>query len=155
VKKEEIYKRVENYLYDFINENGFEIVDIEFVKECNNNYLRVFINKQGGVTISDCQITSRFLEKKLDEEDIIDGEYILEVSSPGLDRNLKKEKDFIDSVGKIVDIKLYRKNIDKKKEFQGELIGLIDGVITIIDEEGITLSFEKKDVASIRLAVIF
>ena len=146
--------KVRALLTQVIEETGVELVDIEFAKEGQNWYLRIYIDKSNGITIDDCEKISRIAEKVLDEKDIIEQAYILEVSSPGIDRPLKTDKDFEKFVGEIVDIKLY-KAINKKKEFQGELKGLEGTIVTIIEETGEELSFERKDIASIRLAVLF
>lgn len=151
--KEQIESLVEQLLQPILDEHQYELVDIEYVKEAGNWYLRVFIDKQGGVTIDDCEITSRALEVKLDEKDPIKDPYILEVSSPGLDRPLKKEKDFIRSMGKTVEIKLY-KAMNNKKEFIGTLEAYDDNTVTIQTDDG-TITLERKDIAIIRLAVIF
>ena len=113
-------KKAEDLILPIIEENKFELVDIEFVKEGPNWYLRVFIDKDEGITIDDCELVSKAFEKKLDEEDIIKQAYILEVSSPGIDRPLKKDKDFKRCIGKLIDIKLY-KPFEGRKEFQGTL----------------------------------
>ena len=146
--------KVRNLLTQVIEETGVELVDIEFAKEGQNWYLRIYIDKNNGITIDDCEKTSRIAEKILDEKDIIEQAYILEVSSPGIDRPIKKDEDFEKFAGEIVDIKLY-KAIDKQKEFQGALKGLEGSIVTIVEENGEELSFERKDIASIRLAVLF
>lgn len=104
--------------------------------------------------MDDCETVSRAVEKVLDVEDPIEQAYILEVSSPGLDRPLKKDSDFVKYAGETVDVKLY-KAVDKQKEFQGILKGLDGTVVTITDENGAELSFDRKDIALIRLAVLF
>ena len=136
-----------------LEENDFEFVDLEFVKEGPNWYLRVYIDKPDGVTIDDCEMISKAFDKKLDEIDPVEQPYILEVSSPGLDRPLKKDEDFVKFKGKMVEIKLF-KPINGKKVHIGELIGIIDNQIAIFDN-GEELKFDRKDVASCRLAVIF
>ncbi len=141
-------------LEPIIEENGLELVDLEFVKEGVNWYLRVYIDKEGGVTIDDCEGVSRALEAKLDAEDPIEQAYILEVSSPGIDRPLKKEADFVKYRGEIIDVKLYKPQ-DGSKQFQGRLLGLEDGVLSIEEETGNVVTFAYKDTASVRLAVIF
>lgn len=135
-------------------EKALELADLEFVKEGPNWYLRIYIDKEGGVTIEDCESVSRILEKKLDEKDPIEQAYILEVSSPGIDRPLKKPEHFQKYIGEIIDIKLY-KPLEGKKEYQGELKQFEDGIITITDENGKELQFVQKETASVRLAVIF
>lgn len=154
MSKQNIEQTVETYLKPILDEHNFELVDVEYVKEGTNWYLRVFIDKQGGITIDDCELVSRALEKILDKEDPIKNSYILEVSSPGLDRPLKKDSDFEKYKGRIVDIKLY-KPFNKKKEYSGELLELRDNIVYIIDEEGNQLSFNRNDIAIVRLAVIF
>lgn len=149
----DILVKVEEKLSPIINDNGYELVDIEFVKEGPNKYLRVYADKDGGITIDDCEIISRALEAELEKDDFIEEAYILEVSSPGIDRILKKDFEYIKYKGRLVDIKLY-KPIDKVKQFQGKLIGLVDDKI-VIEESGKEISFDRKDVAVCRLAVEF
>lgn len=141
-------------LEPIVAEHGLELVDLEFVKEGVNWYLRIYIDKEGGVTIDDCEAVSRALEAKLDAADPIEQAYILEVSSPGIDRPLKKEADFIKYQGEIIDVKLYKAQ-DGSKQFQGKLLGLADGVLSIEEEDGNVVTFAYKDTASVRLAVIF
>ena len=137
-----------------LEELAYELVDLEFVKEGQSWYLRLYLDKEGGITLDDCEKASRAIEVVMDEKDPIEQAYYLEVSSPGLDRPLKKEKDFIKYAGEVVDVKLYRAQ-NKKKTFQGELVGLKDDVVTILDEAGEPLSFARKDIAQIRLAILF
>ena len=141
-------------LESIIAEKGLELVDLEFVKEGVNWYLRVYIDKDGGVNIDDCEAVSRALEVKLDEKDPIEQAYILEVSSPGIDRPLKKDADFVKYQGEIIDVKLYKAQ-DGSKQYQGKLLGLENGVLSIEEENGNVVKFEQKDTASVRLAVIF
>ena len=141
-------------LEPIIAEKGLELVDLEFVKEGVNWYLRVYIDKDGGVNIDDCEAVSRALEVKLDEKDPIEQAYILEVSSPGIDRPLKKDADFVKYQGEIIDVKLYKAQ-DGSKQYQGRLLGLENGVLSIEEENGNVVKFEQKDIASVRLAVIF
>ena len=93
-RREEYEKKTEELVMPLIEKNNFELVDIEYVKEGDRFYLRVYIDKEGGITIDDCEIISRALEEKLDAQNFIEDSYILEISSPGLGRPLKKEKDF-------------------------------------------------------------
>lgn len=120
MKRTEIVAKTEELVTPIIEENHFELVDVEYVREGANWYLRVYADKEGGINIDDCVLISRALEEKLDAEDFISDAYILEVSSPGLGRPLKKEKDFKRSLGKSVECKLY-KAINKQKEFEGIL----------------------------------
>ncbi|HIY04638.1 MAG TPA: ribosome maturation factor RimP [Candidatus Anaerotignum merdipullorum] len=147
-------EKVMPLLEPIVAEKKLELVDLEFVKEGANWYLRVYIDKEGGVSIDDCEAVSRELEAKLDTEDPIEQAYILEVSSPGIDRPLKKEADFEKFSGDIIDIKLY-KALDGKKQYQGKLLGLQDGCISIEEEDGTIRAFAQKEVADVRLAVIF
>lgn len=147
-------KKVLPLLEPIVAERGLELVDLEFVKEGANWYLRVYIDKEGGVSIDDCEAVSRALEAKLDETDPIEQAYVLEVSSPGIDRPLKKNADFIRFQGEIIDVKLY-KAVDGQKQFQGKLLGLNDGVISLEEEDGTVREFVQKDTADVRLAVIF
>ena len=128
-------------------------MDVEYVKEGADYYLRVYADKEGGITIDDCVLISRALEAKLDAEDFIPDAYILEVSSPGLGRPLKKEKDYKRSIGREVDIKLY-KALDGTKEFTGTLRSYDDTSVTI-ETETSNMSFDKSDIALIRLALDF
>jgi len=110
-------------------QSEIELVDVEYVKE-RDWYLRVFIDKAGGIEIDDCQALSERLEKVLDEKDIIEGSYILEVSSPGLDRQLRKPRDFVREQGKKVDVTLYAP-VDGTKEFTGVLEGYDEDAKTV------------------------
>ena len=117
-KKENYEQKTEEILLPITEEYGFELVDVEYVKEGSTWYLRAYIDKPGGIDINDCEKVSRRLSDLLDEKDYIEDAYILEVSSPGLGRPLKKEKDFKRSMGEEVEIRTYRM-IDKQKEFTG------------------------------------
>ncbi|MBQ9886494.1 MAG: ribosome maturation factor RimP [Lachnospiraceae bacterium] len=153
-KREEIERMTEELVTPIITKNNFELVDVEFVKEGSNHYLRAYIDKEGGITVDDCELVSRALSDLLDEKDFIAESYILEVSSPGLGRPLKKEKDYKRSLGKELEIRLYRA-VDKQKEFYGILKSYDDSTVTISDENDKELTFEKSDIALIRLAVHF
>ena len=153
-KKESYESRVEAYLLPLMEENNFELVDVEYVKEAGTWYLRAYIDKEGGIAVDDCEVISRKLSDWLDKEDFIDDSYILEVSSPGLGRPLKKEKDFKRSLGKEVEIRTYRM-VDKKKEFTGILTGYDKDTVTIEMENSEQKTFDKGDIALIRLAFDF
>ena len=98
-RREEYEQKTEALVLPIIEANNFELVDVEYVKEAGNWYLRVYVDKEGGIAVDDCEVVSRALSDKLDVDDFIEDSYILEVSSPGLGRPLKKEKDFIRSIG--------------------------------------------------------
>lgn len=153
--KREVYEqRTEELIMPVIVENNFELVDVEFVKEGSNWYLRLYVDKEGGININDCELVSRAMSDILDKEDYIEESYILEVSSPGLGRPLKKEKDFVRSTGKEVEIRLY-KAVEKQKEFTGILKDFDKNSVTIELENGEDKTFNRNDIALIRLAFDF
>lgn len=153
-KREEYEKMTEELVLPMIEENKFELVDVEYVKEGGNRYLRIYIDKPGGINIDDCELISRALSDKLDEKDFIQDAYILEVSSPGLGRPLKKDKDFNRNIGERVEIKLF-KAVDKQKEFEGILKSFDKETVTIEPDEGTDMVFERSEIALIRLALDF
>lgn len=153
-KREQYEAKVEAWLLPVLKEYAFELVDVEYVKEVGIWYLRAYIDKEGGITVDDCEIVSRRLGEWLDKEDFISDSYILEVSSPGLGRPLKKEKDFARSIGKDVEIRLY-KPLNKQKEYTGTLASYDADTVTITLEDGSDLIFKKSDIALIRLAFDF
>ncbi|MDR7811870.1 ribosome maturation factor RimP [Lacrimispora sp.] len=153
-KREEYEAKTESFLLPLMEENNFELVDVEYVKEAGNWYLRAYIDKEGGITVDDCETISRRLGDWLDEKDFIADSYILEVSSPGLGRPLKKDKDFNRSIGKDVDIKLY-KPLNKQKDFTGTLTSYDRETVTINQEDGIELVLNRPEIALIRLAFDF
>ena len=155
MSKREIYEqKTEAILLPIVDELGFELVDVEYVKEGSTWYLRTYIDKPGGITIDDCEVVSRRLSDILDEKDYINDAYIMEVSSPGLGRPLKKDKDFKRSMGEEVEIRTYRM-VDKKKEFTGILVAYDEETVTIEFEDETTKTFNRGDIALIRLAFDF
>ena len=153
-KREQYEKQTEELLEPIVTGFGFELVDVEYVKEAGTWYLRAYIDKPGGITVDDCEAVSRKFSDVLDEKDYIEDTYIFEVSSPGLGRPLKKEKDFARSIGKDVEIRLY-KAIDKQKEFTGTLTSYDADSVTLTMEDGSERTFEKSGIALIRLAFDF
>mgnify|MGYP002291876124 CR=1 FL=1 len=153
-KREEYETRTEEILEPIMKENDFELVDVEYVKEGATWYLRAYIDKEGGITVNDCEAVAREMNEILDREDYIEDSYVFEVSSPGLGRPLKKEKDYARSMGKELEIRTYRA-IDKKKEFYGILKSYDEKTVTIETEDGSELTLEKADIALIRLAFDF
>ena len=153
-KREQYEAKTEAFLLPLMEEYRFELVDVEYVKEAGNWYIRAYIDKEGGFTVDDCETVSRRLSDWLDKEDFIEDSYILEVSSPGLGRPLKKEKDFVRNKGKEVDIKLY-KAIDRQKDFTGILTDFDKDTVTITMGDGETVVFDKADIALIRLSFDF
>lgn len=153
-KREEYEQLTEELVMPIIEQNNFELVDVEYVKEASNYYLRIYIDKEGGITVDDCEIVSRALGDLLDAKDFIEESYVLEVSSPGLGRPLKKEKDFKRSIGMEVEIHLY-KAIDRQKDYTGVLIAYSDDYVTIAVDDDKEMKIERKDIALIRLAFDF
>ena len=152
-KRETYEQKTEQLLLPIMEEHQFELVDVEFVKEAGNWFLRAYIDKPEGVSIIDCENVSRAFSDKLDEEDFISDAYILEVSSPGLGRALKKDRHLEKSLGEEVEVRTY-KPIDKQKEFTGILKSYDKDTITIQTEEK-DLVFAKSDIAIIRLTLDF
>ena len=150
-KREEYESKTEALLAPIIEEMKLELVDVEYVKEAGENYLRAYIDKEGGVDINDCEAVSRRLSDLLDEKDFIPDAYILEVSSPGLGRQLKKDKDFVRENGKEVEVKLF-KAVDGSKEFRGVLAGFDDKTVTVTID-GNDVAFERANISKISLAV--
>ncbi len=153
-KKEQYEARTEELLLPILKEYGFELVDVEYIKEAGTWYLRNYIDKEGGITIDDCELVSRALGEKLDQEDFIEDSYIMEVSSPGLGRPLKKERDFQRSLGEEVEIRLFRP-IDQEKEYIGALAAYDKDTVTIELEDMSQLKIDRKNIALIRLAFDF
>ena len=153
-KRESYEQRTEKFLLPLMEEHGFELVDVEFVKEAGVWYLRAYIDKEGGIAVDDCEVISRKVSDWLDKEDFIDESYILEVSSPGLGRPLKKEKDFARSIGKDVEVRLY-KALNKSKEYTGALEAYDKESVTLKMEDGSQMTFQRADIALIRLALDF
>ena len=153
-KGEQYEKKTEAWLLPVLEEYGFELVDVEYVREVGVWYLRAYIDKDGGITVDDCETISRKLGEWLDEEDFISDSYILEVSSPGLGRPLKKEKDFVRSIGKDVEARLY-KPLNRQKEYRGTLKSYDADTVTITLEDGGDLPLKKSDIALIRMAFDF
>ena len=153
-RREEYESRTEQFLLPVLKEHQFELVDVEYVKEAGNWYLRAYIDKEGGITVDDCETISRILSDWLDRNDFIEESYILEVSSPGLGRPLKKEKDFARSLGDEVELRLYRPR-NRQKDFAGILKAYDRDTVTIETEEGTDEVIARADIALIRLALDF
>ena len=152
-RREKYESRTEAFLLPVLAEHNFELWDVEYVKEAGTWYLRAYIDKPDGVNIGDCEAVSRALSDKLDEADFIEDAYILEVSSPGLGRTLKKDKHLEKSLGEEVEIRLY-KPVDKCREFTGVLKSYDADSITIDTAEK-EMTFARKEIALIRLALDF
>lgn len=153
-KRERYEKKAEALILPIINKNNYELVDVEFVREGSNWFLRAYVDKEGGFSVNDCEKVSREFSDLLDKEDFIEESYILEISSPGLGRPLKKDKDFERSIGEEVEIKLY-KAFEEQKEFSGTLEAYDVQTVTIGFEDNTKKTFERKNIALIRLAIDF
>lgn len=153
-KREQYEQRTEELLMPILEELNFELVDVEYVKEGSSYYLRAYIDKEGGITVDDCETVSRRMSGLLDEQDYIEESYIFEVSSPGLGRPLKKEKDYARSMGKELEIRTYQA-VNRKKEFYGILKAYDADTVTIELEDETELTFAKPQIALIRLAFDF
>lgn len=153
-----VKKRIEEIVAEFagpiVTSHSFELVDVEFIKEGTNWYLRIYIDKPGGIMIDDCQLVSEEISDILDKKDPIAQSYFLEVSSPGLDRPLKKDSDFERFKGELVEVKVF-KPIDGRKIFEGELLGLIDNKINIKIDDKSNMEFERDAVALVRRVIKF
>lgn len=147
--KEDIEQKVEEIVKSLVSDEIFELVDVEYVNE-GHWYLRIFLDKEGGLEIEDCQMVSEQVAKILDEQDFIKERYYLEVSSPGLDRKLRKERDFIKHKDTLVDVKIKK----EKKPLIGLLGNFDDDFIEIIINDEIN-KIERKTISSIRLHLEF
>lgn len=155
--KKQIEDTCEKLVTPIIEEYGCELVDVEYVKEGSIFYLRVYADKEGGITIDDCVDITKKLNPKLDEyEKEFKDPYILEVSSPGLLRPLKKDKDFNRNVGKMLEIKLFKTcDDDLGKEFEAELVSFDSQTITVMTDQDIEISIDRNNIALCRLAFEF
>ena len=153
-RREEYEMKTEALITPIVDEKGFELVDVEYVKEGSNWYLRAYVDKEGGITINDLESVSRILSDKLDEEDFISDAYILEVSSPGLGRPLKKDKDFDRNMGNEIEVHLYRA-VDRQKQLVGLLKAYNADTITIENEDGSETDIDRVNVSLARPTIDF
>ena len=155
MSKASVYEaKTESLIMPILDRLNFELVDVEFVKEGGTWYLRAYIDKEGGITVNDCEDVAREMNVLLDEEDFIPDAYVFEVSSPGLGRPLKKEKDYIRNMNKEIEIRTY-KAINRCKEFYGLLKAYDKDTVTIETEDGENIIFNKSEIALIRQAIDF
>lgn len=152
-RKETIEKTTEELVSPILDEMDFYLYDVEYVKEGADYYLRIYIDKEGGITINDCEAVSRRMNDILDEKDYVQDAYIFEVSSPGLGRRLTKDKHLQMSLGEEVEIKLYKAR-DKVKEFTGILKSFDENTITLETENGDDI-FTRSEIADCRLTIDF
>lgn len=151
-KREDYEAKTEKLIMPIVEANNVELFDVDYIKEGQDWYLRVYIDKEGGVTIDDCQAVSRAFNEILDKENYITDQYIFEVSSPGLTRPLKKEKDYAKSIGELIDIKLY-KAVEGLKEYTGVLKEYDKDNITIEVDDNL-IKIERSNLAMIRWAYV-
>lgn len=152
-KRETYEAKAMAMLEQIVKANDVEIYDVEYVNEAGEWYLRAYIDKEGGVTIDDCEAVSRALSDALDADDFIEDAYYLEVSSPGLGRTLKKDIHFEKSLGEMVELKTY-KPIEKKKEFEGILKAFDKDKVTL-EINGTDKEFLRSEIALVRLSLDF
>lgn len=153
-KRETYEQETEALLSPILAEHQFELVDVEYVKEGGTWYLRAYIDKPGGITVDDCEVVSRALSDRLDEKDFINEAYVLEVSSPGLGRPLRKEKDFVRSIGEEVDVRTFQA-INHQKEFTGILRSYNKETIVLEMENQEEMAFDRANIALVRLSFDF
>ena len=154
IRKENVEQRTEKLLEAFLAEKKFELVDVEYVKEGQDRILRVLLDKEGGIRIDDCETVSRFLSDALDREDFIDEAYILEVSSPGLLRPFKKDRDFERNIGEEVELHLFKAQ-DGAKDYIGGLKAFDKDSVTLIFEDDVEASFARSNISMIRKYIDF
>ena len=148
-----IEEKVQELLEPIINKLGYDLYDVIYTKEGKDYYLKIFIDKEEGIGIEDCEKVNNEINDILDEKDLIPESYFLEVSSPGVERLLRKEKHFLKNIGKEIIIKLYRP-INKKREFTGLLNSFENGIVTLELEKEI-LKFELKAIVSVNTVFDF
>lgn len=154
MNRKKIIKEATNISEAVAESLGYDLVDLEFVRDHSEYFLRIYIDKPGGVNLDDCQKMSEIVSEKLDEIDIINVSYYLEVSSPGLDRPLKTDKDLNRNKGRNIDVNLY-KNYDGRKMYSGELSTFDDEYVNIIDDKGETIQLPRDIISQIKLSVEF
>ena len=143
-----IEQKVTDLLKEKINTLGYDLYDVEYVKEGKDYFLRIYIDNEKGIDLNDCEKVSNEINDMLDMSDIVKDQYFLEVSSPGIERILRKDEHLKANIGKTVEIKLF-KAIDKQKQYVGELIEFNDEIINIKIEEN-TISLDRKNIAQIK-----
>ena len=153
-KRETYEKKTEELITPLIDAEGFELVDVEYVKEGADWYLRVYIDKDGGITVNDCEKISSAFNEILDREDYIDDAYIFEVSSPGLLRPLKKDKDYQRNLGKLLEVKLFAP-LNGVKEFEAELKSYDKESATLVMDDDTEVTVKRSEISLIRPAIEF
>lgn len=154
MKKMKVVDVVAEILKSFLAEHSLELIDVEFVKEGPFRYLRVIIDKSEGVGLEDCSLVSKYLNKKLDEVDPIEEQYFLEVTSPGIERQLKRQEDFVKFTGKVVVANLFNP-VNGSKVIKGTLNGIKENRVLILVENHGEVEIPKDKIAMIKLFVDF
>ena len=154
LSRNEIIDEVTEIGEELLEKEGFELVEVDYLKEDGDFVLRVYIYKEDGITIEDCQSVSRALSDKIDEADPIPGAYLLEVSSPGLDRPISTDKDLKRNLNKDIEVRLYQA-IDKIKNFEGNLIDFNDDEVTIVENNGEERKIPRELISLMRLVIKF
>ncbi|MBO4910047.1 MAG: ribosome maturation factor RimP [Lachnospiraceae bacterium] len=163
-RAEQIAAKAEELLVPVTESFGVSVYDVEYVTENNEKYLRAYIDKEGGVTIDDCENVSRAFETKLDESGLIEEQYILEVSSPGLGRTLSKDRHLEKSIGQSVEISFYKQMVIRENETSSIKSKSIAGILKAFDKESITIEdteteitsvWQRSDIAQIKLSLDF
>ncbi|SKC74121.1 ribosome maturation factor RimP [Maledivibacter halophilus] len=154
MKRKRVVDIVKEIVLPFIKDKDIELVEVEFVKEGEHRYLRVYLDKESGLSLDDCQEVSEYLSGALDKLDPIKENYFLEVSSPGIERPLKKDKDFVKYKGRFVEARLYHP-LNGEKIIKGKLLGLKDGKIIIERQGKAIVEITRDKVALIKLLMNF
>ncbi len=150
MKKADIEKKTEELVMPIIERFGYELWDVEYVKEGSDYYLRIYADKEGGFTVDDCEVVSRAIDPLLDEEDFISDAYILEVSSPGLTRKLVKDRDFDRSIGRLIRVNLY-KAVDGEKSYVGNLKEYDNENLTVEITADNIVTIPRNNISMVRL----
>lgn len=143
-----IEEKVEELIKDKIENMGYSLYDLEYAKEGPNYYLRIFIDNENGINLDDCEKVSNEINEKLDEADYIKEQYYLEVSSPGIERILRKDRHLEQNIGKQVEAKLFKKDEKGNKNYTGELKAFNTDTVTIETSEEIKI--ERKNIAQLK-----
>lgn len=144
-----IEDKIQNLLEEKIQSIGYELYDVEYAKEGKNYFLRIYIDKKTGIDLNDCETVSNAISDLLDEADYIKEQYFLEVSSPGIERTLKNDKHLSKNIGENIQIKLFKKDENQKKEYKGKLVQFDTNTITIEENEN-EITIERKNIATIK-----
>lgn len=154
VAKSGIAKLTQDLCEPVIEELGFELVDVEYKKENSSWFLRLFVDKRGGIGLEDCATISQRIDPLIDEKIEVPHAYYLEVSSPGLDRPLVTDRDFLRHVDDLVEVTLYQAR-DGKKRYQGRILGCEEGVLLLAAEDGTELRFTPEERAKVKQVIVF